>query len=124
MRAEDHDMLYDSMHGIIANGIGELGYGIGLPKMLAERARYGNEVRPLLGVLVGRRQGGANALHVVMTYRCPDEFAPSKASMSVNDLRWIDLRSPLNTTADYDLTSRFLFDQDYLRDLVLRQDLS
>jgi hypothetical protein len=119
VRAEDRDMLYESMFGIVANGIAELGYGLGLPKALAEKARYGNELRPFTGVLVGRRKAGASALHVVMTYRCPEGFSPSKASMSVNDLRWIDLLSPLNSYDDYDTTSKFLFGQDYLRDLVL-----
>ena len=119
VRAEDRDMLYESMFGIVASGIAELGYGLGLPKALAERARYGNELRPSMAVLVGRWKDGAKALHVVMTYRCPEGFSPTKASMSVNDLRWVDLLSPPNAYGDYDSTSKFLFNQGYLRDLVL-----
>jgi hypothetical protein len=116
--SSDVDMLYESMFGIVANGINELGYGIGLPRRLAERARYHNEVQPVIGVVVRQSDAHQNVLHVVMAYRCPDDFIPTKAALSVNDLKWINAFNPGNSISDYDRTSQFLFSQDYIRDLI------
>lgn len=107
--AEDRDFLFQSLFGIIASGINELGYGIGLPRQLSERARYGNEVRPHVGVLLKRRKGRPAILQIVMGYQCAPEFLPSKGALSVNDLRWIDVENPANSLDDFDETSRLLF---------------
>ena len=107
--ASDRDMLFRDMFGIVASGINELVYGIGLTKGLSERARYKNEVVPCLGVLLPNDNGRAALVHVALAYECPAEFLPSKAALSVNDLRWIDIRNPANTLDDFDETSRLLF---------------
>jgi len=107
---DDVDLLYESMSGIIENGITELGYGIGLPQRMAEAARYGNELKPYLGFLLDDIEGAPTVLHVVLGYRCPNEFEPSKAALSVNDLRWVDANNPGNDLQDYDPTSKRLFE--------------
>ncbi len=114
----DVDMLFDSFFGIVANGIGELGIGIGLPRRLAERARYNNEVKPWLGVVVPKSLQHPSVIHVVMGYKCPEEFVPTKAAMSVNDLRWVDATNPGNSLEDYDKTSQILFAGDHVRDII------
>ena len=108
------DLLYESMHGIVANGIAELGYAIGLPRRLAEVARYENQVRPVLAVAVPGSDSHPNVLHVVMAYRCPPDFFPSKAAMSINDLRWLNAFNPTNNAEDFDATSRLLIEQKML----------
>ncbi|APT34909.1 hypothetical protein MCBMB27_05618 [Methylobacterium phyllosphaerae] len=113
---DDNDMLYHSMYGIIGNGINELRYGIGLPNRLAEVARYTNQVRPYIGVLVP--DAIPKVVHVVMGYQCPDDFLPSKSALSINDLRWVDAINPTNNISDYDATSRILFQQDHVRELI------
>lgn len=107
--ASDRDMLFRDMFGIVASGINELGHGIGLSKELSERARYGNEVIPCLGVLLPRTSSRPAIVHVVLAYECPAEFLPSKAALSVNDLRWLEIRNPANTLDGFDETSRLLF---------------
>lgn len=107
--ASDRDMLFRDMFGIVASGINELGYGIGLSKELAERARYGNEVLPCLGVLLPKTSSRPAVVHVVLAYECPADFLPTKAALSVNDLRWVDVRNPANTLDGFDETSRLLF---------------
>jgi hypothetical protein len=107
--AGDRDMLFHDMYGIVASGINELVYGIGLSKGLAERARYGDEVRPCLGVLRPSVDARPPLIHVALAYECPPEFLPTKAALSVNDLRWVDIRNPANTLDDFDDTSRLLF---------------
>ena len=107
--ASDPDMLFDDVYGIVASGINELGYGIGLTKEFSERARYGAEVTPCLGVLLPRASNRPAVVHVILAYECPPDFLPSKAALSVNDLRWVDIRNPANTLDGFDETSRQLF---------------
>lgn len=118
--AENRDFLFRSMHGVIGSGINELGYGIGLPRRLAERARYENKLKPHVGVVLGRTRDRPAILQVVMGYRCPAEFLPSKAALSVNDLRWVDAGSPGNSLDDYDETSRLLFERQEVLKLIGR----
>ncbi len=107
--ASDRDMLFDDMFGIVASGINELGYGIGLTKELSERARYGAEVTPCLGVLLPSATTRPAVVHVILAYECPPDFLPSKAALSVNDLRWLDIRNPANRLDGFDETSRLLY---------------
>jgi HB1, ASXL, restriction endonuclease HTH domain len=116
--ADDIDMLFESFYGIVSNGITELCYGIGLPRRLAERARYANEVRPWIGFQRRKSAEQANVLHVVMGYRCPDDFTPTKAALSLNDIRWVDVANPGNSLNDYDATSQKLFSGDHIRGMI------
>lgn len=116
--AQDVDLLFDSMAGIVANGIEELSYGVGLPMQLAERARYENEMRPWAGVLIKKGLKHPNVMHVVLGYSRPPEFMPSKAALSINDLRWIDLRRIANTIDHYDEASKKLLETGKLRSLI------
>lgn len=116
--AQDADLLFESMAGVIANGIDELCYGIGLPMQLAERARYENQILPWLGVLVRGGSMHPNVMHVVMGYRCPPEFSPTKAALSINDLQWIDVAKPTNSFDHYDNTSKELLSTGHLVSLV------
>lgn len=122
--ASDNDLLFDSMQGVIGSGINELGYGIGLPKRLAERARYGREVRPQTGVILPFAEGRPSIVHVVLAYECPRDFLPSKAALSVNDLRWLDVSNPANRLDDFDYTSKRLFSSGRLISIrnALRRD--
>lgn len=107
--ASDRDMLINDMFGIITNGINELVYGVGLTKHLSERARYDGEVVPCVGVLLPQLVARPAVMHVVLAYECPADFLPSKAALSVNDLRWLDLGNPANTLDGFDSTSKLLF---------------
>ncbi len=107
--ASDPDMLFEDMFGIIASGINELGHGIGLSKVLSEEARYRNKVAACTAVLLPSAGGRSAVLHVVLAYECPPDFLPSKAALSVNDLRWLDVRNPANSLDGFDLTTQLLF---------------
>lgn len=120
--ADDVDMLFESFYGIVSNGIAELCYGVGLPRRLAERARYSNEVRPWIGFHHRKCAEQAAVLHVVMGYRCPDDFTPTKAALSLNDIRWVDAANPGNNLDDYDATSRKLFLGDHIRRMIRKSE--
>lgn len=114
----DVDILYDSFFGIVANGISELVYGLGLPRRLAEDARYGNQVKPRFGMVLVSPKTRLRYLHVVLSYHCPPDFSPTKKALSLNDLRWVFAHNPANNVGQYDQTSRFLFDRDYITEIV------
>jgi hypothetical protein len=116
--AGDMDLLFDSFYGIVGNGIDDLAYGVGLPRRLAEKARYENQVRVKFGVMIRPEGNGHPYLHVVMAYECPAEFSPSKGALSVNDLRWIRADQAPNAIEDYDATSRYLLETRKLVDVL------
>jgi hypothetical protein len=116
--ARDVDILYDSFFGIAGSGINELIYGVGLPRELAERARYQHELRLRLGAISRGKAQHSRALHVVMSYRCPDDFEPAKGALSINDLRWVPAHSPANRLEDFDDTSRLVIRSGFLRRLT------
>lgn len=118
--AADVDMLFESLFGIVANGISELCYGVGLPRRLAEKARYENQVKPWIGVPYRRSPDQAPILHVVLGYPCPDDFTPAKAALSLNDIRWVNASNPGNNIDDYDATSRHLFSKGLIRKFTAR----
>lgn len=115
----DPDMLYESMVGIISNGIDELGYGIGLPSRLAEIARYENRLQPHTAVLSPASKRHPAVIHVVLLYSLPSEFEPSKTALSINDLRWISALKLPNSLTGYDKTSQFLMSTGIIRRLIL-----
>lgn len=116
--ADDIDMLYESFFGVISNGIQELVYGLGLPRRLAEDARYGNQIRPHFGIAHGKTYKDTKYLQIILSYECPEDFIPTKAALSVNELRWIWANNPGNDLDDYDDTSRLLFDSGWLNDII------
>jgi hypothetical protein len=118
--ATDLDLLFESMHGIIASGINELGYGIGLPRKLAEQARYGNQVKPYICTILSKNQKRPAVLQVVMAYLCPADFKPSKAALSVNDLRWVPVKNVINDLDYYDETSRMLYQNNEVEKIWLK----
>lgn len=110
---DDQDLLYRSWLGIVERGIKELIYGLGLPRSLAEDARYGNQVRLHFGVIEGSKR---SLLKIVSSFRCPDEFNPVKTEM--DDFQWIWWRHRANDTSAFDRTSRLLFKTDWLSEVV------
>jgi hypothetical protein len=111
----DTDFLYDSFYGVIGNVINELVCGIGLPRRLAESARYKNEVRPHFGITAGMDR---LFLYIILSYRCPDEFSPTKSALSLNDLRWVWSGNPANSLGSYDSVSRILFEHGWVEELT------
>lgn len=107
--ASDVDLLYNSIFGIAENAIDDLAYGIGLPKRMAEDARYKNQVHPYVGALLFSPKTQMHHLYVALCYKCPKDFIPAKSALSLNELRWVHAKNPGNHLGDYDLMSRFLF---------------
>lgn len=107
VRAQDSDLLYDAYHGIIGSGINELVYSLGLSRELARAARYEGKVRLHCAIASFDERVGSH-IRAVMTYRCPNDFLVSKASLSLNQLAW--LRPSLTArVSEFDEASQELF---------------
>lgn len=106
VRAQDGDLLYDAYHGIVGSGINELVYSLGLSRELAREARYEHRIALHCAVASFDPKIGPH-LRVIMSYRCPDDFRVSKASLSLNRLTWI---SPSSTQmlSNFDEPSQLL----------------
>lgn len=119
--AGDHD-LFDRWLGTVSNGILELCYGIGLSKRLAEEARYGNAVKPLLGIFSKPSPNFGKTLSLIMSYECPDEFMPTAGALSVNDLRWANPLKITNNLSDFDELSSQILGELWPQIIDLRQE--
>lgn len=109
--ASDVDLLFDSLFGIIGSGIRELVSGLGLTRRLAEEARYKRLLHSHIATTISAPRDALRHLHVVLSYRCPDEFLPTKNALSLNDLHWVSEYTESNDLEHYDATSRFLFER-------------
>lgn len=109
--SSDGDLLYNSFYGIFGSGLNELTFGVGLPRELAAKARYGEEMHPVFGHVVQSPLTSTTFVNIVMSYRRPDGFIPFKGALSLNELRWIRWSERANRPADFDATS-----QEVLRD--------
>lgn len=106
VRALDGDMLYEAYYGIIGSAINELIYGLGISHELVRRARYEDQIR-LHCAIGGNDDRVGPYLQTVMSYRCPDDFSISKASLSLNRLIWVRPDS-IEETSDFDAPSEKL----------------
>ena len=119
--AKQMDLLYHSYFGVIGSAIEELQTAIGLTRRLAERARYQKLVKPYLAVLADAPNSSSRVIHIVLGYECPEDFRPSKAALSVNDLQWINAATPPNDLFAFDSTSRCIFELGGIHSVMASQ---
>lgn len=48
------------------------------------------------------KEGNGNDLLALISFSCPDWFDPTTKRLAINDLEWLDLRSPPNHCEDFD----------------------
>lgn len=116
VRAQDSDLLYDAYHGIVGSGINELVYSLGLSRELAREARYEGKVHLNSAFSCADDRIGPH-VRAVMSYRCPDNFLVSKASLSLNRLTWVRPEEPIDIS-EFDEVSQALWQSRRLSDLV------
>lgn len=54
-----------------------------------------------------------NDLLAVINFKCPDWFEPTKRRLALNELRWLDCRSPMNDIDDFDPWSKLVLCEQY-----------
>lgn len=116
VRAQDGDLLYDAYHGIIGSAINELVYSLGISREAAREARYENKVRLRCAIVESDERLGRH-IRAVMSYRCPEDFFVSKASLSLNRLVWMSPNGE-SSLSEFDEASQMLLRSDILTKLL------
>lgn len=99
--------LFDQAdHGVVWSGMKALASDLDLYEDSAWRAL--NEHSRLKAVIRPEVGGEEGSLLAVVGFACPDWLEPTSSRLAINELEWLDLRSPLNHVEDFDPWSRAL----------------
>ena len=52
--------------------------------------------------LIHKSITGVADLLALVRFECPDWFEPTKRRLAINDLQWLDLKTPINYIEDFD----------------------
>ncbi|MDQ0251501.1 hypothetical protein J2W22_003589 [Sphingomonas kyeonggiensis] len=99
--------LFDQAdHGVLWSGVKALASDLDLYEDDAWRALNANS--KLQAVVYPDQQGEEASLLAVVSFLCPEWYEPTSSRLAINDLEWLDLRSPMNHLEDFDPWSRTL----------------
>lgn len=113
---QDDLTLFDqSDHGIVASGLRALNYDLDM----AGDA----DLHPAANLdcfICADDESGKRNLLAVVSFVCPEWFEPLTRRLAINDLRWCDLRTPVNHIEDFDPWSQAVLgrvqQKDFLND--------
>jgi hypothetical protein len=88
-------------HGIVSSGVRAASIDLDLPQdaMGDEEYRRRSE---LSCFLYHRSKSKTADLLALIRFECPDWFEPTKRRLAINDLQWLDLKTPVNYIDDFD----------------------
>jgi hypothetical protein len=93
-------------HGMVWSGMKALATDLDLYDEASWEALNFNCKLHALRYLDG--DGDRHNLVGVVTFSCPEWFEPTSSRLAINDLQWIDVRSPINHLEDFDPWSKTL----------------
>ncbi len=108
VRAQDSDLLFNAYHGIIGSAINELVYSLGLQREHARQARYENQL-VLHWAVCTNGNLGQSFVKIVLSYRAPNDFLPTKSALSLNKLEWLNAKTSPRFVEQFDGLSQVLF---------------
>ena len=74
--------------------------------------------------VLSRDNDGAGDLLAVISLKCPAWFEPFRRRLALNDLRWMDIRSQVNDTDDFDPWSKCILDAFYEKPSILGRKIN
>ncbi|BEV11916.1 winged helix-turn-helix domain-containing protein [Asticcacaulis sp. DW145] len=110
----DQDILYNSLLGIIENAISEVAHALGMPRELAEKARYDNELRPRFCMVVENNVSRQKHLFVILDFQRPSQFQPDEHSSSAAGFGWMGPGRLPNDISNYDELSQYMLQREPL----------
>lgn len=105
VNAHDRDLFSLADHGIVESAVRSVTIDLDLPPTNRMHMHGDNSPR-LSGFILHLSEMDASAVIGVVHVECPDWFEPLKRRLAINDLQWLDLRSPINHLEDFDPWSR------------------
>lgn len=105
---DDLSLFEQSDHGIVSSGIKALATDLDLQErelwpVLNERSKLETFLYP--------QSHPSSDLLAVVAFSCPDWLDPTSKRLAINDLEWLDLRSPPNHCEDFDPWSQAILSE-------------
>jgi hypothetical protein len=88
-------------HGIVSSGVRAASLDLDLPQDVIGDDEY-RARSDLRCFLLHKSKTGTADLLALIRFECPDWFEPTKRRLAINDLQWIDLKTPINYIEDFD----------------------
>jgi HB1, ASXL, restriction endonuclease HTH domain len=108
-------------HGIVSSGVRAASIDLDFPQNVMGEEEY-RARSDLSCFLVHKSISGVTNLLALIRFECPDWFEPTKRRLAINDLQWLDLRTPINYIEDFDPWSQLALSKltEHLRRHVAR----
>ena len=105
---DDLSLFERSDHGIVSSGVKALATDLDLQErelwpVLSERSKLETFLYP--------QSHPSSDLLAVMAFSCPDWLDPTSKRLAINELEWLDLRSPPNHCEDFDPWSQAILSE-------------
>lgn len=112
---EDRGLFDQKDHGLTYGGLSKAVLDLGIPVEEFDFSELKSRLR-LDSFFVFEKNGKAPEFLGLVTFNCPKWFEPTANKLAINDLRWVDIRKPINHIDDYDPWSQKII--GYLKDLL------
>lgn len=103
--ARDRDIFNITDHGIVAAGVNAVVIDLDMPSDGYGESDY-TAYAHLENFVLHCGDSETRDLVGVVKFVCPEWFEPLKRRLAINDLMWLDLRTPFNDMNDFDPWSR------------------
>lgn len=99
--------LFNDDFGIVDSGVQAAKVDLDVPEIRTPASvnRLAAHLRYFMWVSHGE---GQNELLAIISFECPHWFHPERRRLALNDLTWLDLRTPVNNVDDFDPWSRYV----------------
>jgi hypothetical protein len=104
----DADIFDNGDRGIVNSGLRAVFFDLDLPQEIGTRGKY--EDRSNLECFIIPEPLVGPSLLAVVKFECPEWYEPVGRRLAINDLRWMDLVTPINSIDDFDPWSRRVFE--------------
>lgn len=101
----EHTLFNMNDLGIVDSGVNAAKIDLDVP-LFAHEFEGSDTYASLSHFLWVRQPHGVSDLLAVIFFRCPDHFEPLKRRLALNDLRWLNMRQPVNDVDDFDPWSK------------------
>jgi len=110
---DDQSLFSPKDHGIVSSGLRGLCIDLDLPYESVQ-LDSNDTARLECFVCAGKSSSATFDLLALVKYQSPSWFEPVTRRLAINDLRWQDLRTPVNHIEDFDPWSQAILDRTQL----------
>jgi hypothetical protein len=101
VRDTDRTLFDQKDHGIVSSGVRTASLDLDLPQDVMRDEEY-RARSDLSCFLFHKSTTGVADLLALIRFECPEWFEPTKRRLAINDLQWLDLKTPINYIDDFD----------------------